>query len=238
MPKPVLIIQAAADDGPAYFGQWLAEPGIPTPVCTVFTGAAIPERIDDYAGLALLGGYMSANDPLPWIEAVLAFIQQAIAARVPVIGHCLGGQLLARAAGGRVQDNPVPEIGWGPILPAPNQADAFLNWFGLTSAVPVFQWHFQTFTLPDHGQWLAQGPHCRHQAFVLDGIHLGMQFHCEVDAEKIRSWLATSAEELTEAQASPAVQLASVIEASLAADVQVSQRLADHIYSRWAKGLR
>jgi len=95
--KPVLVLQNLSADGPGYLGQWLAERGVPMDVRNTEAGEHYPATLDGYAALALLGGEMSANDPLPSLRAAEALFLQAMQRGVPTIGHCLGAQLMARA---------------------------------------------------------------------------------------------------------------------------------------------
>src|SRR5262245_32267016 len=126
--KPVAIFRHAVTEGPAYFATYLASQDVPWRVIKVDEGDAVPERPGDYSGLAFMGGPMSVNDDLPWIPRVLALIRAAVAEDLPVLGHCLGGQLIAKAMGGAVTNNPVKEIGWGRVDVLQNP-DA-RRWFG------------------------------------------------------------------------------------------------------------
>ena len=109
--KPVAIVQHDAHDGPSYFGTWLADQGIAYEVFHMFDGQALPETLTAFSGLCMLGGPMSANDAIPYYPHLLNLVRQAVASGTPVIGHCLGGQLLCRALGGTVQASEHSEIG-------------------------------------------------------------------------------------------------------------------------------
>jgi GMP synthase-like glutamine amidotransferase len=197
-------------------------------------GAHLPDHLDDFSGLCILGGPMSANDPLPYFPLLLQLVRTAVAQDTPVIGHCLGGQIMSRALGGTVQASPAKEIGWSEldtIHPAAAQ------WFGETASVRLFQWHGESFSIPNGAVQLLRGRHCPHQAFVVNGMHLGMQFHCEVDEPKVREWLQAGAEEIASC-VSPAVQTAQALLPTLSADIAASQAIASHIYRRWATQLR
>src|SRR5258706_10026380 len=102
--KPVLILQHLSADGPAYLLDWLRRKGRACEVFNTELGQDYPHRIRDYGALAVLGGEMSANDPLPSLRDAERLILGAMDADVPVLGHCLGGQLMARALGARVGD--------------------------------------------------------------------------------------------------------------------------------------
>ena len=180
---------------------------------------------------------MSANDPLPYFDDLLSRIQEAVAQDIPVIGHCLGGQLMARALGGTVQASEHMEIGWSDLEVIHTDG---AQWFGaearLGAMLPLFQWHGESFSIPPGAQWLVQGRYCAHQAFAVNGKHLAMQFHCEVDEAKVRTWLELDAAELC-AGTSPGVQQAAQILPMLTEDIARSQAVADHIYRRWAQSL-
>ncbi|MGE5385022.1 MAG: type 1 glutamine amidotransferase, partial [Betaproteobacteria bacterium] len=130
---------------------------------------------------------MSANDPLPWIEPICKLIGKAVGAGIPVIGHCLGGQLMSKALGGYVIRNPVKEIGWGEVWPA--AGGAIKRWLGELAGenIPVFHWHGETFSLPPDSARLLESAWCANQAFAY-GPHLGMQCHVEMLPEMIRNW--------------------------------------------------
>ncbi len=146
-------------------------------------------NLDDVQGLVFMGGPMSANDDLPYIREELSLIERAAAAGKPVLGICLGAQLIAKALGARVYRNPVKEIGWYPVFWTEDAArDALLA--GLSGHEMVFHWHGETFDLPAGAQWLASSEACRHQAFRWGGNIYGFQFHLEVTPEMIADWVA------------------------------------------------
>ena len=180
---------------------------------------------------------MSANDPLPYFDDLLARIREAVAEDIPVIGHCLGGQLMARALGSTVQASEHSEIGWSDLEVIHENG---AQWFGpsaqVGARVPLFQWHGESFSIPAGAQWLVKGRHCAHQAFSVGSKHLAMQFHCEVDEAKVRHWLELDAAELC-ASKSPGVQQASDILPTLQKDIARSQSIAARIYGRWVNGL-
>jgi GMP synthase-like glutamine amidotransferase len=110
--QPVAIFRHSPTEGPGYFAIFLEQQGIPWQLIAIDEGAPVPATAEGYAGLCFMGGPMSVNDPLPWVEPVCELIRDAVAKDVPVIGHCLGGQLMSKALGGEVTKNPVKEIGW------------------------------------------------------------------------------------------------------------------------------
>lgn len=223
----VLVLQHMATDGPAYLATWLRTRGIAFDVLDAAAGQDFPERLDGrWSALAVLGGEMSVNDPLPSLRRAEALIREADATGVPVIGHCLGGQLLASALGGRVVASPRSELGWRDI----EVADVPLarGWLGDAPRATVFQWHGEAFTLPRGAVHLAGNEACPHQAFAI-GPHLGMQFHVEVDAEKLASWFGISQDPQARRECAALAADPARAEALLAAQ----QRLADRIYARW-----
>lgn len=234
--RPILILQHARNDGPAYFGEWLAARGLPSVVRDSSVGDEFPERIDGHAGLCVLGGPMSANDPLPSLRRAESLIRQAMSQGVPVIGHCLGGQLMARALGRRVHASPRPEIGWQALQV--HDTEMARTWFGRSGPAMAFQWHYEAFELPDGAQWLASSDACAHQAFSL-GPHLGMQFHIEIDAVKIAAWSSEDGARFERELAHcPTVETAARMIGRIPGEMPAHRRLADALYGRWADGLQ
>jgi GMP synthase-like glutamine amidotransferase len=144
------------------------------------------------SGLILMGGPMSANDDLPWIPHEIAAIREAVKLDIPVLGICLGAQLIARALGARVYANPKKEIGWSPIHWTPAAATDRL-FHGLPNPETVFQWHGETFDLPPGAEHLAYSAGCRHQVFRVGRSAYGIQFHPEVTPAIIEDWLQQDA---------------------------------------------
>lgn len=230
--KPVLVLQHLSGDGPAYLGTWLQRAGVPADVRNTDAGDAYPADVAGHRALAILGGEMSANDPLPSLRQAEALVRDAFARGVPVIGHCLGGQLMARALGVPIGPSPRPEVGWQPLQVAPNPlAEA---WFGAAGPRTVFQWHYEAFTLPPGATPLAGSDACPLQAFGL-GPHLAMQFHVEVDAEKVARWSLDDGERFLAARRAwpGSVQDGGAMRAGLAAELAAHQALADRVYARW-----
>jgi GMP synthase-like glutamine amidotransferase len=195
----------------------------------------VPDNAGHFAGLVFMGGPMSVNDDLPWIPQSLALIRQAVAADIPVLGHCLGGQLMAKALGGSVGRNPVKEIGWGAVMVPENAVAA--AWFGDAKRFDAFHWHGETFTLPPGAELILSSPYCANQAFSL-GKHLGMQCHVEMTEEMVRTWCAVGADEIAAAASSPAVQSPQAMMENLPARVMALNGVAEGIYSRWIAGLK
>jgi GMP synthase-like glutamine amidotransferase len=234
--KPILILQNSPSDSPGYLGTWLREKGLAFEVRLATSGDSWPESMHGHAGLAVLGGPMSANDPLPFLRETERLILDAIGRGRPVIGHCLGGQLMARALGVRVHASPAPEIGWQAIelLDTPEAR----TWFGSERGATVMQWHYEAFELPPGATLLARSAACAHQAFSI-GPHLGMQFHIEMDASKVQAWTDEGDPLWDDArQRHPeSVQDLHALTEDARRRMPAHQALARRVYGRWAEGL-
>jgi GMP synthase-like glutamine amidotransferase len=234
----ILILQPQLDDGPATLATFLHTRGLAFQLCSVAAGDSVPESAAGLDAIAMLGGAMGVNDDLPWLARAEALLRDAVAHGVPVLGHCLGGQMLAKALGANVARHAQPEIGWSRITPTPaaarSPADATLlqAWLGDAPELAVFQWHHDSFEVPAGATWLAGSARCAHQAFAI-GPHLGMQFHVEVDAAKLDLWCRDAATLPADLLAWPGVQGEAAMRADTARLLPGSQRLAERIYTRW-----
>ena len=234
--KPVAVFRFSRTEGPGHFATFLEANRVPWELVKLDEGDRVPEASDRYAGLGFMGGPMSANDELPWTQPVLALMRDAVKREVPVIGHCLGGQLLCRALGGEVTRNPVKEIGWNRIQV--ENTPLAREWLGDLADFTTFQWHGETFSLPRGAERILTGPHCANQAYVLDGRHLGMQCHVEMTPEMIDSWCESGAEEIDENLASPAVMPVDRIKALVPERLHLLSATAERLYARWMRGLK
>ena len=235
--KPVAIFRQAVSEGPGYFATYLDRHDLPWRVIRIDAGEAVPGTPDDYGGLVFMGGPMSVNDGLPWIAPVLKLIRAAVDADIPVLGHCLGGQLIAKALGGEVTRNPVKEIGWGrvDVLAGPVPAE----WFGHgIKSFDSFHWHGERFSIPRGATRVLASPHCENQAFAL-GPHLAMQCHVEMTPELIRAWCDEWKEEVTAlARRMPSVQTPAQMTEGVEERVRALNAVADRVYDRWTAGVR
>jgi GMP synthase (glutamine-hydrolysing) len=144
------------------------------------------------AGLIFMGGPMSANDDLPGLRQEMQLIAQAVERRQPLLGVCLGAQLIAKALGAKVYRNAVKEVGWFDIhLTEAAARDALFA--GVGPVETVFHWHGETFDLPAGAEWLAYSEACRNQAFRAGANVYGLQFHLEVTPAMIEDWCAQDA---------------------------------------------
>ena len=146
--------------------------------------------LDGYDGLIVLGGPMSVNDAdrLPHLTTELKLIEDAMRRDVPVLGICLGAQLIAKTLGAEVYRNPEKEIGWYDVSPTDDASgDPLL--LPLQKTEKIFQWHGETFDMPRSARHLAYSFLCANQAYRYGAKVYGFQFHMEVDEPMIHRWL-------------------------------------------------
>ena len=231
--KPVLILQHQTAEHPAYLATWLDRRGIHYETYDAGAGEDFPSSIEPYSALAVMGGGMSSNDALISNRQAEILILQAVLRDRPVIGHCLGGQLMTRALGGSVGPSPQPEIGWQPIEYLDDPAVKL--WFGDDPTGQVIQWHYESFSIPMGATRLASSAACANQAWCI-GPHLAMQFHIEIDEHKARCWADDEDPLWAESrQQYQTVQDRSGILGGLAPYLEQHQRTADHIYTSWLR---
>jgi GMP synthase-like glutamine amidotransferase len=233
--KPVAIFRHIATEGAGYFAEFLTDQDIPYLLIKIDEDETIPTNPQEYSGLVFMGGSMSVNDDLPWIPNSLNLIRAAIAADIPVLGHCLGGQLISKALGADVKLNAVKEIGWGNVTTTDN--DVARAWFDGLSQFDSFHWHGETFDLPQGATHILKSAYCDNQAYII-GKHLALQCHVEMTAEMVITWSEHGIAEINAASTSPAVQTLVEIQSQLDQKVTQLNRVADRLYSRWIKGLK
>jgi GMP synthase (glutamine-hydrolysing) len=169
----------------------LDQHGITVRFADLHRGLNLPD-LAGAAGLIFMGGVMSVNDDLPYLQTELECIQRAVAKAQPVLGLCLGAQLIAKALGAQVYRNPVKEIGWFDV----HFTDAARHdplFAGLDGAETFLEWHEDTFDLPNGATHLAWSETCRNQAFRLAANVYGLQFHLECTPAIIADWCAKDA---------------------------------------------
>ena len=190
-----------------------------------------PTSIEPYSALAVMGGGMSANDPLLSNRQAEILILQAMLKDIPVIGHCLGGQLMSKALGGTITRAQRPEIGWYPIRYAENELTK--QWFGDDPTDTVIQWHYETFSIPTGATLLASSDNCSNQAFSI-GKHLAMQFHIEMDEEKVDVWVREDDENWRESRIEfNSIQGRDEILTNTPRYITKHKETADRIYTKW-----
>lgn len=182
----VLAYRHSPSDGLGLIASILDEHGIACRYTDLCDATGADTGIEDADALILLGGSMSANDNLSFIQREINHVQAAIQTRKPVLGICLGAQLIAKALGSKVYSNGKKEIGWEPVtFSGAARNDALFH--GRDTEV-IFHWHGETFDLPDGAELLASSAACRHQAFRFGDRVYGLQFHLEVTPQMISQW--------------------------------------------------
>jgi GMP synthase-like glutamine amidotransferase len=170
-------LQHVEFEGLGSIASWLEADGYEITNTRLFESAKFPnlKKIDL---LVVMGGPMSVNDEddFPWLVSEKQFIREAINSGKPVLGICLGAQLIASAAGAKVYSNPVKEIGWFPIYGISSQD---VSIFSFPPSVKVFHWHGETFDFPSGAIRLAKSDGCENQAFQMGKSVIGLQFHLE-----------------------------------------------------------
>ena len=228
--KPVLILQHQTPENLAYLSTWLTNHKIEY-VTFNAEKTEFPTSMEEYSALAVMGGAMSANDPLLSNRQAEILILQAMYKDKPVIGHCLGGQLMAKALGAKIDKSPMPEIGWQNI--EYTNHELVNTWFGNDPTNTVIHWHYEAFELPTDATLLATSTSCPNQAFTV-GKHLAMQFHIEIDENKVNVW-ANDVDPLWESIQGKYTSVQNKQEMLNGIDTHITKHksTADNIYTHW-----
>ena len=185
--KKVLAFRHVPFEGIGRIAPVLEERGIACDYADLYQEAAAVPDIAAYDGLIFMGGPMSANDPLPFLDLERRLIAEALPREQPLLGVCLGSQLIARVLGADVHRNAEKEIGWFDIhLTQAAEKDSV--WGGIPGPEKVFHWHSDTWELPPGAEHLAWSKACAGQAFRFGRNVHGMQFHLEITPEMISDW--------------------------------------------------
>lgn len=185
----VLVIQNTSMEGPGYLGELLNNDGF-----AIHSVNAKHEKLPDknYSFVVILGAPESANDDLPYLQEEQKLIKKTVDDNIPVLGICLGSQLIAKTFGGKVYSGPKKEIGFYHDLRIDNNSKLFS---GFTNPFTVFHWHGDTFDLPEKAVRLVHSENYPNQAFQINSA-VGLQFHLEVNAEMVNLWLDKTQEKL------------------------------------------
>ncbi|WP_426362349.1 type 1 glutamine amidotransferase [Streptomyces sp. E-08] len=195
----VLVVQHEEDAGPGLVGEHLTGTGLRLDVIRAWEGEALPENLGGHAGLLVLGGSVNCeeDEAAPWLPRVRSLVREAVAGEVPLLGICLGGQIVAHALGGSVaRRDRGPEVGAVPLrrLPAA-EGDPVLG--GVPEGAPAAQWHWdEVDRLPAGAVPLLTGDDCPHQAFRVGAAGWAVQFHPEAGADTVAAWAAVDAPQL------------------------------------------
>ncbi len=195
--RKAVVLKHVEFEGPSRIAALLAERECAIDTRSLYRGDPLPTRLSQDQLLIVMGGPMGVADldrpEFPFLKREVELLRSCIAIGSPVLGVCLGAQLLAHATGARVYpmqqgEQRKYEVGWGPTRFHHATGDAVLA--GLPSEATLLHWHGDTFDLPRGAQPLASTDACEQQAFRLGQRSFGLQFHCETSAEDVEAWLA------------------------------------------------
>jgi GMP synthase (glutamine-hydrolysing) len=229
--KPLLCLRHEEPDHLGTGAEVFVASGIDVRYADLWRGARLPDP-GEVAGVVVLGGVMNVDqtDAHPFLLPEGGFLERALEAELPVLGICLGGQLLARALGARVEKAEAPETGFFPLHTTPEAAsDPLFSCF--RDGDRMFQWHEDTFELPAGASLLLVGDGLKHQAFRAGDRAWGVQFHPEVTPQLLEAWLdATPEDELAERWRRTRTELRDQAERHLPSQ----QRRARDLFGRFA----
>jgi GMP synthase-like glutamine amidotransferase len=232
--NPIRIFRHAACEPPGRLGTVLDRHGCPYEMICLDEGVPVPAGFDAVAGLVFMGGPGNVNEPPEWMRQELVLIRAAAEHGIPMLGICLGAQLIGKALGGTVRPGLTMEVGWHPVERIADSAAP--EWFaGLPARFEVFQWHAHTFSLPPGAVALLRGRCAEVQAFAIGNI-LAMQFHLEITVETIRALTQRYGSDME--PVSECVQDAATISADLQERTRRLHEIADRVFGRWVRVVR
>lgn len=220
MPMKFIVLQHIGSEGPGSLGTYLESIGAKIDIVRLYQGDAVPAGLGGFDAVVSMGGPMNVyeEDRYPFLRDETLFLNKVIDAGLPVLGICLGAQMIAKAQGAAVVRSPKEEVGWGRIdLTDQGRTDTLFQ--GLPSSLEVLQWHGDMFHIPEGGVLLASSEDCPHQAFRYKNA-FGLQFHVEVTEEILADWFSDSQ------------HLASILARHDEIEKELSQR-ADRIFANF-----
>lgn len=190
-------LQHVSFEGLGSIAAWCSRSSYSVSQTKLYNAETLPQA-DEVDLLIILGGPMSVNDErlFPWLVEEKRFIARVIELGKPVLGICLGAQLIACALGARVYRNAAKEIGWFPVRAVTGLEDSL---FAFPNEIEVFHWHGETFDLPNGARLLASSEGCRNQAFQYGHKIVGLQFHLETTPDLLKSLVNNCGDELVDA---------------------------------------
>jgi GMP synthase-like glutamine amidotransferase len=184
----ILVFMHIENEGPGTLGDYLVAKNVTPRICRLFDAEPLPGDASGFDAIVSMGGPMSVYEEAkyPFLKEETLFLRRAIDSGVPVLGICLGAQMIAKACGAAVRKAPEGELGWARVRLTPAaRTDPLFH--GVSETLQVFQWHDDTFDIPKGGLHLATSQECPNQAFRYRNAY-GLQFHVEVTPEMLKSW--------------------------------------------------
>ena len=231
--RHIRIFRHVGCEGPAYLQIMLEQGNVPFELIRVDEGQPIPSTLDNTAGLIFMGGSMSVNDPHEWLDDENRLIQTAMQMNIPVLGICLGSQLIAKALGAKVYPGKhnCMELGWSPIKCVDKN-----EWTkNLPDQFDVFHWHGETFDLPKGATRLFSNDMYANQGFST-GPHLALQFHVEMTSTSVREWVNLYTEDI-ERRCNKHHHAEAMLK-DLEQRVAKLQEYARHLFEHWLGNIR
>jgi GMP synthase-like glutamine amidotransferase len=190
MNSKILIVKHAVQEGPGLIGDILRSDEWELEAIELEKGDALPENLRGVAAVIALGGPMNVYEveKFPFLDDEERLIRKAIVEEIPFLGICLGAQLLAKTCGVKVYKSPEKEIGWYKVKTTRGGKQDML-FRNVPERLAVFQWHEDTFEIPDGSTLLAIGKPCKNQAFKIGSNAYGLQFHIEATPDMVRRWM-------------------------------------------------
>lgn len=190
MEKSILVIKHVEQEGPDMLGTFLEAAAWPMETIELGKGEASPESLGHVAAVIMLGGPMNVyeEEAYPFLKDEDRLIKQVLKEEIPFLGVCLGAQLLAKACGARVMKAAQKEIGWYSVGPTTEGLRDRL-FRGVAFPLTVFQWHEDTFDIPEGGRLLCRSEIVPNQAFKVGPCAYGLQFHVEASQEMVEAWM-------------------------------------------------
>lgn len=226
--KPIHIYRYVDCEGPGFLQALLQERSIPFKLISIDAGQNVDFDLTGLSAIVFMGGNMSVNDNLPWMADTLTLIQEARKLNIPMLGHCLGGQLLSKALGASVGPNESAEIGWHEVFHYQDAHHELLKL--LPKSFLGFHWHRETFHLLPEVTPLLSSKLCARQGYILNNI-IGLQTHIEMTEDMVRTWVERFPQDLTGTAVGE--QTADEILSNLKNNIEQLNSTARIIYQYW-----
>ncbi len=186
----ILIIKHVIVEGPGLISDFFQSVKFPMEIIELEKGDKFPDNFEKIKAIIVMGGPMNVDeeDQYPFLKEEDKFLKKVIALNIPLLGICLGAQLLAKAVGAKVRKGVAKEIGWYKVnLTGDGEKDLLFE--GLGKSLEIFQWHNDQFDIPRDALWLAKSKICPNQAFKIGKNAYGFQFHVEITPAIVELWV-------------------------------------------------